>query len=114
MNRESQPRAYRMHAVAMFGESAIDTGQIEDGAQCPCCGYEYVHAGTPHVIDGDDSYRAGWGGRGDLIIVPFGCECGSEWDLCFGFHKGLTQTFLRVRADCRSLTGEDRDSKGVR
>ena len=72
----------------------------EDAAVCPCCGGEYVSSGTPHEIDGNDDYRAGWGGRGSLLLIPFHGECGSEWDLCFGFHKGMTMAFVRVRVTC--------------
>ena len=73
-----------------------------DGAAvlCPCCGDYNQHVGDPHVIDGEDDYRAGWGGRGDLVLVPFWGECGSEWDICFGFHKGSTEAFVRVRVPC--------------
>ena len=74
--------------------------------RCPCCRGMYVSSGTPKTIHagtaaGEEPYRAGWGGRGPLLIVPFSGECGSEWDVCFGFHKGMTFTFVRVRVDCR-------------
>ena len=55
---------------------------------CPICGLDYVHLTGTAVIDGQDNYKAGWGGRGDLCRVSFWCENGHVWNLCFGFHKG--------------------------
>lgn len=85
-----------MDATGFYGSDS------EGMMLCPCCGFEYQHAGSPSRIDGKDDYAAGWGGRGDLVIVPFWGECGSEWDICFGFHKGYTANFVRVRKDCRN------------
>ncbi len=66
-----------------------------DGIKCPQCGFEYVHFHAPTLIDGKDNYAA-WSGRGDLIVVPFWGECGHAWELCFGFHKGNTNGFVRL------------------
>ncbi len=48
------------------------------------------------VVPGGDDYEAGWGGRGDLTVLPFEGECGHRWALCFGFHKGMTAAFVAV------------------
>lgn len=66
---------------------------------CPICGFGYNHPGTPRAISGDDNYDA-WSGRGDLTAIPFSGECGSQWELCLGFHKGHTACFVRVRKSC--------------
>jgi hypothetical protein len=47
------------------------------------------------AIDGKDSGQAGWNGRGDLYVLGFWGECGHEFEVCFGFHKGTTFAFSR-------------------
>lgn len=37
---------------------------------CPECGFEYAHFESSKVIPGNDNYDAGWGGRGDLLVIP--------------------------------------------
>jgi len=66
---------------------------------CPVCSFEYTHIGEPRTVNGNDNYDA-WSGRGDLLVIPFTGECGSEWEICFGFHKGNTDTFVRVKKSC--------------
>lgn len=70
---------------------------------CPICGFNYNHMGDPFKAKGNDSYEA-WIGRGDLLVIPFQGECGSEWEFCFGFHKGETVSFVRV---CKSCTEDN-------
>lgn len=69
---------------------------------CPVCGFDYTHVDPPYLKDGDDNYQAGWGGRGDLVVVPLWSECGSKWELCLGFHKGQTAVFTRLVETCKS------------
>jgi hypothetical protein len=64
--------------------------------KCPVCAETYQHAGMQQHIPGRDNYEAGWGGRGDLIIIPVWCELEHVWQLCFGQHKGATFVFVRV------------------
>jgi hypothetical protein len=90
-------------AVLFSGTGA----EIDHSVVCPACGFEYTRAGTPRVVDGEDDYRAGWGGRGDLIVIPFVGECGHSWELCFGFHKGNTMAFVR---DIESAGDEGEDA----
>lgn len=66
---------------------------------CPVCSFEYNHMGEPRKVCGNDNHDA-WRGRGDLLVIPFNGECGSEWEICFGFHKGNTNTFVRIRKSC--------------
>ncbi len=70
-----------------------------DGKQelrCPVCQDAYQRTGSPFTIHGMDDYKAGWGGRGDLLIIPVEGECGHAWELCLGFHKGMTVAFART------------------
>ena len=72
---------------------------IEDGwtipggydIKCPVCDFNYVHVDKPEHYMNDD-YRA-WTGRGELIRIPFSCEQGHAFSLCFGFHKGNVISF---------------------
>lgn len=66
---------------------------------CPVCSFSYNHIGEHRKVSGKDSYEA-WIGRGDLLVIPFTGECGSEWEICFGFHKGETNAFVRIRKSC--------------
>ena len=76
-----------------------DHANIYSMLVCPDCGFEYIHIGEPRKVSGNDNYDA-WSGRGDLLVIPFSGECGSEWEICFGFHKGNTDVFVRVRQSC--------------
>lgn len=69
--------------------------------RCPVCGFEYQKAGDPETVMGSDNYEAGWGGRGDLLRIPFKGECGSVWYFCFGFHKGETAVFVQIETSCQ-------------
>jgi hypothetical protein len=97
----------RVAIAPMFGDVNLGGDGEGNGLQCPFCDLEYVQFGRPYQIDGQDNYKAGWGGRGDLLVIPFYGECGSRWELCFGFHKGSTDSFLRVSVDCRDLPKEE-------
>jgi len=99
----------------MFGrEDRGNTHEMNWQVMCPVCRFEYVHMSyqfglllnetgdglvKPRVhtnierVRGKDNYEA-WEGRGDLIRIPFNCEEGHSWDLCFGEHKGMTFAFL--------------------
>lgn len=64
---------------------------------CPACGNTYIHTMPPEYEKGNDNYDASWQGRGDLIVIPVWGECGHNWEICFGFHKGQTFSFVRPR-----------------
>ena len=90
------------HATPVGLEEAIDCDASSWGGpqwgvrlRCPICSDTYQHAGAYQRVPGHDSYEAGWGGRGDLVIVPVWGECGHRWELCFGSHKGETFAFVR-------------------
>ena len=75
------------------------TGNLYSNLLCPVCGFHCNHIGEPRTVGGKDDYEA-WAGRGDLLVIPFSGECGSEWEICFGFHKGESSAFVRVRKSC--------------
>jgi hypothetical protein len=67
----------------------------ESTIQCPVCGFEYNRITNIEKIKGNDNYKAGWGGRGDLTVIKIRGECGHDWEICFGFHKGQILAFSR-------------------
>ena len=67
---------------------------------CPVCRYEHQHVtATWQNIPGEDHYEAGWGGRGDLLVVPMWCEHEHTWEICLGSHKGETFSFVRAKLE---------------
>lgn len=71
-------------------------GYETEEIKCPICLGQYQHVESPHFVSGNDDYDADWGGRGDLVVIPFWGECGHQWELCIGFHKGNSYIFARV------------------
>jgi len=74
--------------------------------QCPSCGNQYNHIRKIETINGDDDYKAGWDGKGDLLVISFNCEENCRWDLCIGFHKGLNFMFTRIKHTTKKNTAE--------
>ena len=66
---------------------------------CPVCGDSYTQVVNQKLIDGKDDYQA-WSGKGDCVKVLFQGECGAEWNVCFGFHKGNTAAFVEILHSC--------------
>jgi hypothetical protein len=79
----------------------------EDGEagllHCPYCGDEHVHVSKQLTFSGGDTYEAsrvfGLGVRGDVDALLFEGECGHQWALAFGFHKGSTYYTLTRRSE---------------
>jgi len=66
---------------------------------CPFCGGSYIHPVNgiyeKSYYDKQENEHTVWGGRGDLYGVVFGCEiCDALFNLCFGFHEGMTFPFV--------------------
>lgn len=59
---------------------------------CPKCGFDYSHIGDIKIHN-SDNYNA-WAGRGECIIIPVSGECGHEWEICIGYHKGKNHIFI--------------------
>ena len=74
---------------------------LTESVKCPECGFEYQHFEDPYIKNSNDNYEAGWGGRGDLLVVPMWGECGSKWEICLGFHKGQTGAFINLIKSCK-------------
>lgn len=65
-----------------------------DLLKCPICRSDAQHIDAPFVIDAD-AEPAGWGGSGDLILIPLWCEVGHRWQICLAFHEGRSYSFVR-------------------
>lgn len=63
---------------------------------CPVCGGTYSHLMHTETKEGCDKGLA-WQGRGDCHVIEFKGECGHNWALCVGFHKGENFLFMTVR-----------------
>ena len=70
--------------------------EMESLYKCPVCNFEYVHFEAAEYFDVDD-YSAPWQGRGSCLRIPMWGECGHEWYLIFGFHKGWTYQYIVPR-----------------
>jgi hypothetical protein len=66
---------------------------------CPVCGHENAHLDSPRFHESGDGHEAGWEGCGDLVEVPVEGECGHNWSVCFGFHKGDVVSFVKVAVE---------------
>jgi hypothetical protein len=73
---------------------------------CPVCGFNYSRIQNQKLIDGNDDYQA-WAGRGDVVKLLFVGECGAEWHMCFGFHKGTTYAYAEVLRSCKDSGDND-------
>ncbi len=84
-------------------EQVISPEQNWDDLQtvkCPTCTFTNNRVVATRTVPGHDGYKASWPGRGDLTVVELAGECGSQWELCLGFHKGQTGVFVRVVRSC--------------
>lgn len=81
----------------------LQQAYIGYGAQvmCPICHSEYAHIGEITQQD-SDNYTA-WEGRGFAVRLRMYCQGGHEWDMRFGYHKGLT--FFNIENTTATLAG---------
>ena len=80
---------------ALFADPGQAGVRLRHKVVCPVCGYDYARFTGVRLVSSNNRYEAGWGGRGDLLVVQFEGECRHEWEICFGFHKGQTFAFAR-------------------
>jgi hypothetical protein len=93
-------RVLRLSEVISHGDDRWAGRPSYKRLRCPACSDTYQHVTNSwQHIPGHDNYEAGWGGRGDLVIITMWGECGHTWEICFGSHKGETICFVRVPHD---------------
>jgi hypothetical protein len=91
MNAEEQAAATDALVQFHMVSRVLDPQPHGVRTKCPECGFNCNHINRTERYDGHDNYKAkvfGWWGRGDVIAVVFDGECGHQWRMCFGFHKG--------------------------
>ena len=73
---------------------------------CPVCKYNYSHIGKPEPLIGTDGVFNNpggkvltWEGRGNGIGVRVSGECGHNWTVCMGTHKGISSLFAVRQED---------------
>lgn len=96
-----------LNITAALSRETYWTDGTPTALRCPTCQFGYQRWGAPQVIKGNDHYEAGWVGQGDLLIVPMKGECGHNWELCIGFHKGISGIFVRVSAPTSTADTDD-------
>jgi len=88
-------------AAGLQSRQSVTSTQGKRIVTCPECGDEYTRLIKAEMMDGDDSYKTGMGVRGDVLVVSFFAECGSEFSINYGFHKGQTLSWVDVITPCR-------------
>jgi hypothetical protein len=76
-----------------FGESGLPGHLLH----CPSCRSDYVAWSGPPIVDRCDDSSA-WEGRGSLLTIPMQGECGHDFEISLGFHKGGTWLFVSSEA----------------
>ena len=79
-----------------LSDEQIAVGSAQRDLHCPSCGCPNSHVKAPHLIMDDK-----WHGNGELAITPLWSECGCEWEICIGFHKGKAPIFIRITESCQ-------------
>lgn len=79
---------------------------------CPTCGSNYTHVRNQKHINGEDDYQA-WQGRGDVVKLLCIGECGAEWHMCFGFHKGTTYAYAEILHSCKEPNAASKSAAPV-
>ncbi len=71
---------------------------------CPVCGHDYIHFATDPMQELAGTALAiateNWV-KGPLLSILFTGECGSEFRISFGFHKGQMLIGRAVTKSCR-------------
>jgi len=100
----------KFYPISAVIDEEGECGWYDDTARnlkCPLCGEDFQHigkeVGAPRLIDGRNA-GAAWDGRGDFVVVPIAGECGHQWEIGFGFHKGNTAIFVRLPDRSESWT----------
>jgi hypothetical protein len=73
---------------------AVGSGQRN--LHCPVCGCINTHTRPPYLL-----MDAKWHGNGALVVLPLWSECGSEWQICVGEHKGDAPIFAQIAKSCQ-------------
>lgn len=79
-----------------LSKDMIAVGSGQRNLHCPVCGCINSHVKAPYLMVDEK-----WHGNGELAVTPLWSECGSEWEVCIGAHKGDAPMFVRVNKSCK-------------
>jgi len=82
--------------LPLISKDCLSVGSDQRNLFCPVCGCINAHIKPPYLVIDDD-----WHGNGELAVTPLWSECGSEWQVCIGSHKGDAPIFVRVTKSCK-------------
>jgi hypothetical protein len=96
--RQEHDRPARLSIRRLIAPADTASGYGELGLpghvlHCPECRSDYVGwDGVPAIEMSDDN--SAWEGRGSVLTIPMQGECGHNFVISLGFHKGRTWLFV--------------------
>ncbi|MCH4811847.1 hypothetical protein [Vreelandella neptunia] len=82
--------------TTLISKEQIAGGSGQRNLYCPVCKCINSHVKPPFFMVDEK-----WHGNGVLAVTPMWSECGSEWEVCIGSHKGDAPIFIRVTKYCK-------------
>lgn len=83
--------------LPIVSKDMVTVGSGQRNLHCPVCGCINSHVRPPYFMVDEE-----WHGNGELSVTPLRSECGSEWEICIGSHKGDAPMFVRIRKSCKA------------
>jgi hypothetical protein len=80
----------------LISNDQLTVGSGQRNLYCPVCGCINSHIKPPFFMIDEK-----WQGNGSLAVTPLWSECGSEWEVCIGSHKGDAPIFVRIAKSCK-------------
>lgn len=80
----------------LISKNQIAGGSGQRNLLCPVCNHFNSHVKPPFFMVDEK-----WHGNGVLAVTPMWSECGSEWEVCIGSHKGEAPIFVRITKSCK-------------
>jgi len=80
-----------------ISKDQITVGSDQRELYCPIC-----QCLNTHIKSADLDFQDEWHGNGEVSITKLWSECGSEWEVCIGYHKGTASIFARISKSCKN------------
>ena len=71
-----------------------------DTLGCPRCGDHWIHPDESFTLESPATAGTVWRGYDHVAVQTFWGECGSQFQLCFGFHAGHTTWWVEEIRSC--------------
>ncbi|MDO8997667.1 MAG: hypothetical protein Q7U77_13665 [Sediminibacterium sp.] len=81
----------------LISDDRKTVGSAQRDLFCPICKCINSHINPPFLMVDEN-----WHGNGELAVTPIWSECGSEWQICIGSHKGFVPIFVRIIKSCQA------------